>query len=37
MPTETNREGHVFRLVAGTMMIVAILFGILELFDVIHI
>ena len=37
MPTETNREGHVFRLVAGAMMILAILFGVLELLDVVHI
>jgi hypothetical protein len=37
MKTETNREGNVFRLVAGTMMVVAILFGVLELFNVIHI
>jgi hypothetical protein len=37
MQTETNQEGRVFRLVAGAMMIVAILFGVLELFNVVHI
>jgi hypothetical protein len=37
MQTEPSREGQVFRLVAGTMMVAAILFGVLELFNVIHI
>ena len=35
--TETNTEGHVFRLIAGTMMVVLIMFGLLELLNVVHI
>ncbi|MEA2978445.1 MAG: hypothetical protein QOF91_1566 [Alphaproteobacteria bacterium] len=37
MQTDTNREGHIFRLIAGTVMVLAILFGVLELFNVVHI
>jgi hypothetical protein len=37
MAVESNREREIFRLVAGTMMVVLILFGLLELMDVIHI
>lgn len=37
MQIETNQEGRVFRLIAGTIMVAAILFGVLELFNVVHI
>jgi hypothetical protein len=37
MPVQTNRENDIFRMVAGVMMVAAILFGVLELMDVIHI
>jgi len=37
MPIDSKREGEVFRLIAGTMMVVLILFGVLELFNVVHI
>ena len=35
--TETNNEGHTFRLIAGTMMVALIMFGLLELLNVVHI
>ncbi len=37
MQTETNRENEIFRIVAGALMVVLIVFGVLELMDVIHI
>jgi hypothetical protein len=37
MATESNPSGHVFRLVAGTVMVLLILFGVLELMNVVHI
>ena len=37
MATESNPGGHVFRLVAGTMMVLLIFFGVLELLNVVHI
>ena len=37
MAVETKREGEVFRIVAGVIMVAAILFGVLELTDVIRI
>ena len=37
MPLRINGEADVFRLVAGTMMVLSILFGVLELMDVIHV
>jgi hypothetical protein len=37
MPVQTKREDEVFRMVAGVIMVAAILFGIMELMDVIHI
>jgi hypothetical protein len=35
--TDANSSAAKFRLVAGAMMVGAILFGVLELFNVIHI
>jgi hypothetical protein len=37
MPVETNRENEIFRMVAGVMMVVAILFGVMELMNIVHI
>ena len=37
MPAEANREGEVFKMVAGALMILLILFGLLELFKIVHI
>ena len=37
MTTEANPEGHTFRLIAGTVMVVLIMFGLLELLNVVHI
>ena len=37
METESNPSGHVFMLVAGTLMVLLILFGVLELANVVHI
>ena len=37
MKTDANRGTQVFRLVAGSLMVVAILFGVLQLMDVIHV
>jgi hypothetical protein len=37
MKTDSNRETQVFRIVAGTIMVVAITFGVLQLMDIIHI
>ena len=37
MPVETKREDKIFRMVAGVMMVAAILFGVLELMNIIHI
>jgi hypothetical protein len=37
MPTETNRENEIFRIVAGVLMFVLIGFGVLELMGVIHV
>ena len=34
---EANPEGHTFRLVAGTMMVALIMFGLLQLLNVVHI
>lgn len=34
---EANNEGHTFRLIAGTMMVMLIVFGLLELLNVVHI
>ena len=37
MATESNPSGQVFRLVVGTVMVLLILFGVLELFNVVRI
>jgi len=37
MQTDTKRQNDIFRLVAGCMMVAAILFGVLELLDVIRV
>jgi hypothetical protein len=37
MAIGTKREDDIFRMVAGAVMVLAILFGVLELADVIHI
>ena len=37
MQTDTNRQNEIFRIVAGVMMVAVILFGVLELMDVIHV
>jgi hypothetical protein len=37
MPIGTKREDDIFRMVVGTVMVLAILFGVLELADVIHV
>jgi hypothetical protein len=37
MSLRINGEADVFRLIAGTMMVLAIVFGVLELMDVIHV
>ncbi len=34
---EANSEGYAFRLIAGTVMVVLIMFGLLELLNVVHI
>jgi hypothetical protein len=34
---QSKREDDIFRMVAGAIMVSAILFGMLELFDVIHV
>jgi hypothetical protein len=33
----TRREDEIFRMAAGTLMVLAILFGVLELLNVIHV
>jgi hypothetical protein len=37
MAVETRREDDVFRMVAGVLMVALIVFGVLELFDVIRV
>ena len=37
MATESNPSGHTFRLVVGTVMVLLIVFGLLELMNVVHI
>lgn len=37
MATESNPSGHAFRLIVGTVMVLLILFGVLELFNVVRI
>jgi hypothetical protein len=37
MAIGTRREDDIFRMVVGTVMVLLILFGVLELADVIHI
>jgi len=37
MPVETNRENEIFRMVAGIMMVGAILFGVMELMNIVHV
>jgi len=37
MPVQTKRENDIFRMVAGVIMVSAILFGVLELMDVVRI
>jgi hypothetical protein len=37
MPTDTNRENEIFRMFAGALMFVLIMFGVLELMGVIHV
>ena len=37
MPVETKREDEIFRMVAGAVMVVAILFGVMELMNIVHI
>jgi hypothetical protein len=37
MPVRTMREDEVFRMVVGVLMVASILFGLLELMDVIHV
>ena len=34
---ETNPDAHTFRLVAGAVMVLLIMFGLLELMNVVHI
>jgi len=37
MPVETKREDEIFRMVAGVVMVVFILFGVMELMNIVHI
>jgi hypothetical protein len=37
MPTDTNRENEIFRMFAGALMFVLIMFGVVELMGVIHV
>ena len=37
MPVQTRREDEVFRIIAGVLMVGSILFGLLELMNVIHV
>ena len=37
MPVQTKQENDIFRMVAGVIMVSAILFGVLELMDVVRI
>jgi hypothetical protein len=37
MQMDANRQSEIFRVVAGVMMVALILFGVLELMDVIHV
>jgi hypothetical protein len=37
MPVETKREDEIFRMVAGVVMVVLILFGVMELMNIVHI
>jgi hypothetical protein len=37
MPVQTRSESDVFRIVVGVLMVASILFGVLELMDVIHV
>lgn len=37
MPFQVRREDEVYRVVVGVLMVAAILFGLLELMDVIHV
>jgi hypothetical protein len=37
MPVQARREEEVFRIVVGVLMVASILFGLLELMDVIHV
>ena len=37
MPVETKREDEIFRMVAGVVMVVLILFGVRELMNIVHI
>jgi hypothetical protein len=37
MPVQARREDEIFRIIVGVWMVAAILFGLLELMDVIHV
>ena len=37
MPVETKREDEIFRMVAGVVMVVLILFGVMELMNIVHV
>jgi hypothetical protein len=37
MPFQARREDEIFRIIVGVWMVAAILFGLLELMDVIHV
>ena len=37
MPVQARSEKEVFRIVVGVLMVAAILFGVLELMNVIHV
>jgi len=37
MPVETKREDEIFRMVVGVVMVVLILFGVMELMNIVHI
>ena len=37
MPVQARSENEVFRIVVGVLMVAAILFGVLELMNVIHV
>jgi hypothetical protein len=37
MPVQIRREDEVFRMIVGVVMVAAIVFGVLELMNVIHV